>query len=81
MPVCSNTRCLASEVRCIRCEWTSVEDLAAVKAAGPRGGYDVILGADICYGQRALPAVRLGLQRNERVCTCAEVRGADEHRM
>ena len=40
------------------CEWTSPEDLAAVRAAGPSGGYDVIIGADICYGQQALPAVR-----------------------
>ena len=39
------------------CEWTSAADLAAVRAAGPSGGYDLVLGADVCYGQSALPAV------------------------
>ena len=42
----------------MRCEWTSPGDLAAVRAAGPPGGYDLIIGADICYGQQSLPAVR-----------------------
>ncbi len=42
----------------MRCEWTSPEDLATVRAAGPPDGYDLIIGADICYGQQSLPAVR-----------------------
>ena len=45
----------------MRCEWTSGEDLTAVRAAGPSGGYDLIIGADICYGQQSLPAVRPAL--------------------
>ena len=42
---------------CVLCEWTSASDLATVRAAGPPGGYDLVLGADVCYGQSALPAV------------------------
>ncbi len=42
----------------MRCEWTLAEDLAAVRAAGPPGGYDLMVGADICYGQQSLPAAR-----------------------
>ncbi len=65
----------------MRCEWTSAEDLAAVRAAGPCGGYDVILGADICYGQRALPAVRLVIQPSESMCTHCGVQVAGEYGM
>ena len=49
---------LLADIRCMQCEWTSAEDLASVMAAGPSGGYDLLLGADICYGQQSLPAVR-----------------------
>lgn len=42
---------------CMVCEWTSAADLEAVRAAGPVGGFDLVLGADVCYGQSALPAV------------------------
>ena len=40
------------------CEWTSAEDLACVRDSGPAGGFELLLGADVCYGQAALPAVR-----------------------
>lgn len=47
----------AADSRCMVCEWTSASDLEAVRAAGPAGGFDLVLGADVCYGQSALPAV------------------------
>ena len=62
-------------VRCMRCEWTSAEDLACVKDAGPAGGFDLLLGADVCYGQAALPAVRQQVQWllcRQRFCLCAQ---------
>ena len=46
-------------------EWQSAVDVAAVRAASPGGdGFDVLLGADVCYSQvRRLalqPRVMLG---------------------
>ena len=39
-------------------DWTSETDIAAVKAASPAaGGFELVLGADVCYGQQALPAL------------------------
>lgn len=39
-------------------DWTSAADIAAVRAASPGGaGYDLLLGADVAYGQQALPAL------------------------
>lgn len=39
-------------------DWTSADDIVAVKAASPAGdGFELVLGADVCYGQQALPAL------------------------
>lgn len=39
-------------------DWTSEADIADVKAASPAaGGFELVLGADVCYGQQALPAL------------------------
>ncbi len=39
-------------------DWTFAADIAAVRAASPGGaGYDLLLGADVAYGQQALPAL------------------------
>lgn len=39
-------------------DWSSADDIAAVRAASPSGaGYNLLLGADVAYGQAALPAL------------------------
>ena len=39
-------------------DWTSEADTAVVRAASPAGrGFELVLGADVCYGQQALPAL------------------------
>lgn len=57
-------------------EWRSKEDVDAALAASPNGqGYDLLLGADICYNDNFIPhlftvASRL-LRRNARPCRAA----------
>ena len=38
----------------MKLEWGCPNDIATVQAA-QLGGYDLLLGADVCYGQQALP--------------------------
>lgn len=47
-----------SGASCMLLDWTSAADIATVKAASPGGrGFDLVLGADVAYGQQALPAL------------------------
>lgn len=52
------------ELRCAVLEWKSDTDISSVLALSPEGkGYDLLLGADVCYDANAVPALLAAASR------------------